>query len=247
MKENSMFANPFRILNPRLHPEALGMEEPYQKPVSSSLPLEEGLVLMVSKLIEMTRLLSKAATSGAAAQMDRCEALGKEVHDQEIILTSNLVSAHVRKDLLKGLLRLPFRLERTGDMLESILTCLRAKKRKGLPFSDKAHAELEQLFAVQMDIMKNLRDAFRVPNRIILEAVLAQCDKVAQMLEEFKLGHWERLEAGFCHVEASSMYREILDSTKTANEYIQKICLSLLDLGENRDLVNEMIRLSKES
>ena len=223
------------------------MEELHQKPVSDSMTLEEGLLVMLSKLMEMTRLLSKAVVSESTAQMDQCDALSKEVQAQETILTGNLVSGNVRKDLLKGLLRFPYRLERIGDMLESILNCCREKERKGIPFSDKAHAELEQLFAVLLDMMKNLRDAFRAPNRILLEAILAQGNKLGQLVEDFKLAHWERLEAGFCHVEASSMYRDILDSTKHANEYIQKICESLLDLGENRELVNEMMRLSKES
>ncbi len=247
MKEESLFANPFRILSPKLHAEALRMEELHKESVSKSVPLDEGLMVMISKLMEMTRLLSKAVISGSAAQMDQCEALAKEVHDQEIILTGNLVSANVRKDLLKGLLRLPYRLERIGDMLESILNCCRVKEREGVPFGDKAHAELDQLFAVLQDMMKNLRDAFRTPNRILLEAILAQGKKLGQLVEDFKLAHWERLETGFCHVEASCMYRDILDSTKTADEYIGKMCLSLLELGENEDLVNEMMRLTKES
>jgi len=247
MNENSPFTNPFRILSPRHHAESLRMEELYQEPVSQSVPLGEGLMVMLSKLIEMTRLLSKAVTSGSADQMDQCEALAQEVHDQEAFLTGNLVSGNVRKDLLKGLLRLPYRLERIGDMLESILDCCREKKRKGVRFSDKAHAELEQLFAMLMDMMKNLRDAFRLPNRILLEAILAQGNKLGQLLEDFKLTHWDRLEAGFCHVAASAMYREILDSTKDANEYVQKICLSFLELGENHELITEMVRLSKDS
>jgi Na+/phosphate symporter len=247
MKEEVMFANPFRILSPRLGAGALRLEELHHRPVSESVSVEEGLMIMLSKLIEMTRWLPDAVANASEARMEQCETLAKEVHEQERILTGHLVSGNVRKDLLKGLLRLPYRLERIGDMLAGIFACCRTKDLQHIPFTDKARGELEQLFAVLLDILKNLRDAFRSPNRVILEAILAQCHKLSQLIEDCKQGHWERLETGFCHVHASSMYRDMLDSTHTANEYVQKTCLSMLELGQNQDLVKEMMRLSKGS
>jgi hypothetical protein len=50
------------------------------------------------------------------------------------------------------------------------------------------------------------------------------------MFEEFKLAHWERIEAGFCAVEASSVYRDILDSVKSVNEYLVKMTETLQEL-----------------
>ncbi len=233
MRDKSYFFNPFRMLSPKLNAEAFRIEELHREPVSKALTLEDGLLVMISKLIEMTRLLSKAVVSGSASQMDRCEALANEVDEQENILTKSLVTANVDKELLKGVIRFPYRLERMGDMLESMLRCCRVKEKRGIPFSDKAHAELDEMFAALMDILVNLRDAFKTPNKVLLEAIVADTLRLRNRLNDFKLAHWERLEAGICHVEASSVYRDILDSTKLACEYVEKMCETLLELDRS--------------
>jgi Na+/phosphate symporter len=240
MKDTSIFVNPFRILSPKLDQEALRLEELHTRPVSDSVTLEEGLMIMISKLIEMARCISKAAVSESRSQTDLCVIMAGDVHQQEKILTAALVEGGIRKDLLKGLIRLPYRLERIGDMLESILNCCTIKSAKAIPFTDKAHAELEEIFDLFLDMLNNLRDALRTPNKIILEAVLSQGNRLSTLIEEAKLAHWERLEAGFCHVEASSLYRDILDSTKSAKDNVEKMCKSLLELGGDPRLAEDM-------
>lgn len=231
MKDESLFCNPFRMLSPKLAREIEQIEELHAEPVSEELSLEEGLLIMISKLMEMCRLLSKCVVTGSETQIARCEALAKEVHAQELILTKDLVKSDVRGKFLKGLIRFPYRLERVGDMLESILKCCRAKAGYGTPFSDKAHEEVDQLLNALLEMMTNLRDAFRAPNRLLLETVIAHGKRVNQLVEDFKLAHWERMEAGFSAAETSSMYRDILDSAKSANEYLVKIAETYMELA----------------
>jgi Na+/phosphate symporter len=232
MKEQHVFFNPFRMLSPKLNEEAERLEKMHDVPVQQSVSLEEGLLVMISKLIEMNRLLSKSVFPGSRDLMDRCAALAKEVHYQEKVLTRELLTSGLKGEVMKGLIRFPYRLERMGDMLESILGCCRIRARDDIPFSDRAHAELDQLFSILDEMMINLRDAFRLPNKVLLQAILAQSNTLAELLEEFKLAHWERLEGGYCAIEASSIYREILDSAKSVNEYIAKMSSTLLELGE---------------
>ena len=68
---------------------------------------------------------------------------------------------------------------------------------------------------------------------MILEAIIADGKKVNQMFEDFKLAHWQRLEAGFCAVEASSMYRDILDSMKSIGDYIVKMAETLMEMDKD--------------
>ncbi len=231
MKDELLFYNPFRMLSPKLDCEALRSETLHTEPVTESISLQEGLLIMVGKLIEMCRLLVKAIVTGSDTQMDTCVALAKEVHEQEKILTRDLVGSDVKGELLKGMIRFPYRLERIGDMFESILDCCRIRARYGIPFSDKAFSEMDQLFTLLLEMMTNLRDAFRTPNRLILEAVIADGKRLNELFEDFKLAHWQRLEAGFCAVEASSLYRDILDSLKSINEYLVKMAETLLELA----------------
>ena len=66
-------------------------------------------------------------------------------------------------ELPKGLIRFPLRLERIADELDSILTCCRIKARDGIEFSDKAHAELNQMLAIVLDMLENLHDVMTTP------------------------------------------------------------------------------------
>lgn len=231
MKDRRVLVNPFRMISSKLDFEALRMEELHARTFHESMPLEDGLLVMMSKIIEMTRLLSKSIVSGSPKQMDACQSLGKEVHQEEKVLTGELVAAGIPPDLLRSVIRFPVRLERIGDLLESILNCSRIRARDGIPFSDKALGELDQLFAVLLDMMNNLRDAFITPNKVLLEHVISQGRKLAQKLLDFRLAHWDRLEAGFCAPQASSVYLDILDSFTAINEYIVKISVTLLELG----------------
>jgi Na+/phosphate symporter len=231
MKEEHLFYNPFRMLSPKLNHEALKIEQLHTEPVRESISLQEGLLVMVSKLIEMCRLLAKAFITGSETQMKRCEALAREVHEQEKILTKELVASDAKGELLRAMIRFPYRLERVGDLLESTLNCCRSRATHSIPFSDKALAELDGLFTALLGMMNNLRDSLKVPNKVILEAILSDAKRVNQLFEDSKLAHWRRLEAGFCAVEASSMYRDILDSLKSVSEYLVKMTESLLDLA----------------
>src|SRR5271157_3785198 len=194
MKEKALFFEPFRIISPGLNAEALRLGDLHRRPVSEAVSLQEGLLVMSSKIIEMIRLLSKCVVSGSQKQMDACESLAKEVDQQEKMLTGDLVSSKLRPDRLKGLIRFPYRMERIGDMLETILNCCRIKARDGLPFTDKAHAELGQLFAFLLEMMTNLRDALVTPNKVILEHIMSQSKRLSQTLLDFRLAHWKRLE-----------------------------------------------------
>jgi Na+/phosphate symporter len=231
MKEKAIFVNPFRMLSPKLDREASRLETLHQQPVSGAVSLEEGLLIMSSKLIEMTRLLSKCVLSSNITQMDRCKELGEEVDKLEKVLTSGLVASEAKGELLKGLIRFPYRLERVGDMLESVLRCCRIKTRNSVALGDKAHEEMDLLFVALMDMLINLRDAFRAPNKVILDHVIGEGKKLNELVEDCKVAHWERLEAGFCPVEASSMFRDILDSVKSASDYIVKMAETLLEIA----------------
>jgi len=206
------------------------MEELHRKPFNETMTVEERVLVMISKIMAMTRLLSKCVFSGTPKLMNDCETLGREVRQEEKVLTTELVSSKVNPALLGGVIRFPFRLERIAGTLESISQCCRSKVRDGTAFSDKAHAELDQLFAVLLDMMTNLRDAFVTPNPILLEHIISQGKKLAQMLLDFRMAHWARLEAGFCAPHASSAYLAILDCMTSVNTYLQKMCMTLREL-----------------
>ncbi len=231
MKSDRVFINPFQIMGLSLSTGGVGIEDLHSRPVSESLSFEDGLPLMIAKILEMTRLLSRCLFSGSKAQMKTCEGLAKEIHRLEKVLTRSILSHEVRPDLAKGLLRFPFRLERIGDMLESILRCCHVRADEGVPITARACTELDQLFSALLDMMVHLRDAFVSPEKELLEHVLFRGKDLSRMLREFRSAHWARLAAGLCTPEGSSLYLDLFDSLKSINEYLEKICLTFLELG----------------
>lgn len=186
---------------------------------------------MMGKILEMTRLLSRCLFSGSKSQMRASESLGKEIHHLEQIITRALLSRDIRHDVIKSLVRLPFRMERIGDMLESILNCCRVRSGEGVPITANACTELEQLFSVLLDMMVHLRDAFTSPDQEPLEHVLARSKDLARMLRDYRSAHWSRLAGGLCTLEGSSLYLDLFDSIKSINEYMEKIAATFVDLG----------------
>jgi Na+/phosphate symporter len=232
MKDKRVFSNPFRMLSPKLDYQSLRMEELHKKDFAESVSVEEAMLITVSKVIEMSKLLSKCLFSGSDTQMDLCDALAAEIHKQEKLLTTDLLEATVGGKLPKGLIRFPFRLERMGDLLENILKCSRVKARDGIPFSDKAHAEMDRIFDLLVRMLGNLRDAFKAPNKVLLESILADVKSLAELLTNARFGHWDRLERGFCAIQASAIYLDILDSLGGVNSYINKMSETLMEVVE---------------
>lgn len=232
MEKKDLFANPFRVFSPQVDSEVLRLHELHSRRISESVALEEGVLILISKLMEMTNLLSQALVKDSLSEFDKCKALADEVHDEEKLLTSFLVSSGITGDVLKGVIRFPYRLERIGDMLESMLNCFRIKSTEGIRFSDQAVEELKYLLDSLLAIMGRLRDAFREPDRENLEAIKAQTKDLASLVDDARTVHWDRLAQGVCLPEASSLYREILDSLLTANEYLDKMASTLIELGQ---------------
>jgi Na+/phosphate symporter len=231
MKEPRVFVNPLRILSLRLDREAVRLDD--RRTAPQEVSFEESLITTAGKIMDIIRLISKCIVTGDTSEMDRGAALAEDVHQQEKMLTKNLLSSGVRGELFKGLVRFPSRLERIGDSLETILRCCQIKAREGISFSDKAEEELGELFAMLLEMMNNVRDAFRTPNKLFLESIISQGRQLTGMLGDSRLAHWERMEAGFCSPRASSVFLEVLDSMKLMNEYIQKMCNTLIELGKD--------------
>ncbi len=235
MKDKNYVWNPLRILSPKLNTEIGKLEEAADIPVDATQSPDQILVIMVGKLIELTKLIAVGFRSESQSQIETCDKLIQEIVQLERISTSGLVkeSETFGQNLFRTVVRLPSRVERIGVMFEHILACLKIKVNEGIPFSDKAQAELAELFAVTTELLKNLRDGLVTCNLVIVDHIKAQSAKISELAEDARFNHWERLERGFCSPDASSIYLKILDSFKHVSDYAVKITDSLCSLDDS--------------
>jgi Na+/phosphate symporter len=236
MSGRCSFRDPLRSLGYVHVTKDLEVETMHNRPVSGSVGVTEGLMIMISKVAEIARLLSRRFSGSLDSEPQTSLRLAGEVHEQSQILTKALVSLQVEEQLFNRLIRFPFRLERVGRMLETILECYRTKALAEITFSENAHREQEQIFALLLDILINLRDALQNPSKQALLAILLQGKRLEEMIREFAGAHWQRVKSGTCAVKASTVMCEILDSAKWANQYVMEMASNLLELGKPQGL-----------
>lgn len=231
MKDTKVFFNPFRMLSPKLDSEAIDIEELYKSPVSESMTLEEGLLVMLSKLIEMTKLLRDSFSKASDETFTAAQDLGKEVHAIEKILTEGLACTLTEPpEICRLVIMFPIHLERIGDFLESIANCCKIRCSDGIPFTDKVVAEIHGMFEALIDIMNNFRDALIRPNKVILEYVVTQAGNLDQMCQDLQLSHVERLLSGATAPRSSSLYLDIVESTQSINRHVKSMAQEMLTL-----------------
>jgi Na+/phosphate symporter len=231
MKSKEVFFNPFRLISPKLDAEASRLEKIYETPPAEVTCLEEGLVVMLSKLETIAELAFKTLLSGDPTRLEQGKVLGHEVHAEEKSLTGAIVCyPQTTNTVLKAVILFPGRLERIGDLMENVLNCSRIKSRDGIVFSDKAIDELTQTFKMLTGILRKLKDTILSPSPEILNELLTEEKRLAQMNLNFALAHEERLLAGTCAPKASSLYLDILDSVRSACRHLIAMTESLLNI-----------------
>lgn len=234
MKEKRLFANPFRIISPKLNAEAIRHHESHAVNAAEMTCLEEGLLIMLDKLIQMTSLMRKSLIELDQEKVLKFRILAQEIHEQEKGLTGDLVcSPTTRGEILRALVLFPGHIERIGDMLERIINVASIKARDGLFFSDKAHEELAQLHKTFLDILSNFRTVLVIRDKELLDYVISEGARFHQMTLDFALAHENRLLNGSCIPKASSLYLDILDSAKVANKHIMDMCRALAQLADS--------------
>ena len=236
MKNEQVFFNPFRIISPKLNVEASRLEKLFESPPAEMTCLEEGLLVMTGKLIEMAKLIHKSLIIPDPKKLQESERLANEIHQEEKGLTGELVcSPNTTGEILKTLVLFPVRLERAGDFLESMVHVSRIKARDGIPFSDKAQKELEELFGLLTEVLTDFRDVLSTRNRVLLKQLIREHEKLHQMTIDFALAHEDRLIEGLCSPKASSLYLDLLDSVKNANMQIEEMSRRLLQIASSHE------------
>ena len=240
-KEKVRFIDPFRLINPKLDSDLSRLRELLSAPPTEIRTLQEGLWVMCSKLIELSNTLYKSLVLGDERMFRRGEILAEDVHNEERTLTPRLLrSPSGSSAVLKELILFPGRLERVGDLLESVLKASMIKHRDGIAFSENAMSELKQLFDVFTKLLSILRDVLATCDRGSLDHLLSQHGLLAQTTLDFATGHEDRLIEGSCSPRASSLYLDILDSVRNSNRNIRDITEGLIRIASSAEMVSEL-------
>ena len=231
MKDKRLFVNPIRMLSPKLDSEVLKIEELHQKPVSESYTLEEGLLIMLSKLIKVTGLLKDSFRTDSPAGFSECQSLLLEVHQHEKLLTANLACAvSVPQEVCKKLVLFPTHLERVGDFLESILNCCRIKIRDAVPFTERTIYEITSILEGLADVMVAFRSTLMDPDVLGLDKVINVAERLDQTCQNLQLDLVNSLLDGTTAPRVTSLYLDLTESTQSAVRHVREMGARLREL-----------------
>jgi len=91
MKEKRFFVNPFRIISPKLDAEVMRIDQSSAVNATEMTCLEEGLLIMLDKLIEMTSLMHRSLIEINREKIVKFGKLAQDVHQQEKDLTGDQI------------------------------------------------------------------------------------------------------------------------------------------------------------
>ncbi len=219
-----------------LNKEVNALEYLYKRPASEGDTPVENLILMVSKLIHMSKMLSVYVTSGNTATIGDCLRLAEEIHLHEKLATAALYeeAQDMGKDVFKVVVRFPSRIERISISFRNILNSWQIKTMEGIPVSDEAQEELAYIFEVVIDMVESLRDFLTISDKFMLEHIKSQSQKLTEIVKDARSANWDRLETGICRPQRASVFAEVIDSFENVNEYLSRMYDSLLYLGACR-------------
>ena len=159
--------------------------------------------------------LARALSHYDEGALARAEELAASIHAAEQRLTGDLLRTPWQF--------VPGHLERIGDQAETILRCVRTVLRDGIPFSDRAIAEIEELMMRATELLRLVHDALETRNRFLLDAVARKGSALGSRAAAFAEAHERRLVEGVCVPQASPLFLAILDSLRGLEWHARQI------------------------
>jgi len=112
-----------------------------------------------------------------------------------------------------------------GIALENLISKMETKVELKLLFSEKAIAEIKELFAILEEQFRNTKDYIATKNPVLHTEIKTGWEKIFKLIDEYAIIHQNRLITGVCVPQASYLYLDIVDS-------IKRISRGLIDFAE---------------
>ncbi len=205
----------------------MGMPLPRLTPES----LRDAVLEMCDIAGRMLPLTRGAFLQHSRSGLDQVAALGRDLHLREKRLTDH-VAMQLREypwslGKAEHLAFLPGALERIGDSVEALARCAESIHREGVPLSDRALAEIVELFNRVTDLLEQMAASIRTGDQSGLPRVREAGQRFQAWSEEVALSHYERLIRGVCAPRASSIFLAMLDYFREIERYIRRMSLEL--------------------
>ncbi|HVN95263.1 MAG TPA: hypothetical protein VMT62_02445 [Syntrophorhabdaceae bacterium] len=98
--------------------------------------------------------------------------------------------------------------------IENLMNKMETKVELSILFSEKALAEIEEIFSIVEEQFRDTRDYVITGNPRLKANIKASWEKIFKLTDEYAVIHQNRLIIGVCMPTASYLYLDIIDSIK---------------------------------
>ena len=183
--------------------------------------IKKEIYLIMHKAQEMLELTEDGFMKNKVTPLDEADELAKEIHTKEDMLTATLAKMASSNGEARSILGVPAHIEKIATSIKRINDNSRSRIKEGLLFSDKAILETGKLFTKSKEILKKSGEAAVTGSSATLSTVLADCDTLERMANDFATAHEERLVTGECAPKSSSTYLCILYAFEDMGAHIK--------------------------
>ena len=151
----------------------------------------------------------------------------REMLKSRAISVQEIIEEKDKTELRKQYLILIPSFQTIGLALENLFSKMETKVELKILFSEKALAEIIELYVILEEQFRNTRDYIATKNPVLKEEVQAGWEKIFKLIDEYAIIHQNRLIAGVCVPQASYLYLDIVDSIKRSSrgliDFVEKV------------------------
>ena len=149
----------------------------------------------------------------------------REMLKSRVASVQKIIEEKDKTEMQKQYLALIPSFQTIGLALENLISKMETKVELKILFSEKALAEIKELYAILEEQFRNTKDYIATKNPVLKAEIKAGWEKIFKAIDEYAIIHQNRLITGVCVPQASYLYLDIVDS-------IKRISRGLIDFAE---------------
>ncbi|MCI8799309.1 MAG: Na/Pi cotransporter family protein [Lachnospiraceae bacterium] len=204
---------------------------------------------------EMAEIAVASLKEGIASLRSCSAELAGSIHEKEEktdyyedILSTYLVRLSTRqisgRDRIEAakLLKMIGDFERISDHAVNLLEAAEEMQEKGLRFTDRAHSELEVIFAAVEEILDRSLEAVLHNNLEAAASVEPLEEVIDRLKEEMRTRHILRMQQGDCSIGAGFIWSDLLTDLERTADHCSNIAGCMLEIAQQNMNMHEMLR-----
>jgi Na+/phosphate symporter len=132
-----------------------------------------------------------------------------------------------KTELQKQYLNLIPAFQTIGLALENLFSKMETKVELKILFSEKALAEIKELYTILEKQFRDARDYIATKNPVLKAEIKSGWEQIFKTIDEYAVIHQGRLITGVCMPQASYLYLDIVDSIKRISrgliDFVEKV------------------------